>query len=140
MISTGLLWLQCGGRSWFSASIVSAKLGQLAAARDQRIGGQHAGPPAFVTIVRRGPARPRLLRQHLRHVENLGDAVDSQARRCARNAASSTSSLPASAPVCDAAALAAASVRPALITMIGLVSATSRAAERKDRASPMVSM
>ena len=30
-----------------------------------------------------------------------------------RNAASSTSSLPASAPVCDAAALAAASVRPA---------------------------
>ena len=57
-----------------------------------------------------------------------------------RNTASSTSSLPASAPVCDAAAFAAAAVRPALITMIGLVSATSRAAEMKERASPMDSM
>ena len=57
-----------------------------------------------------------------------------------RNAASSTSSLPASEPVCDAAALAAASVRPALITMIGLVSATSREADRNDRASPIDSM
>ena len=57
-----------------------------------------------------------------------------------RNAASSTSSLPASEPVCEAAALAAAAVRPALITMIGLASATSRAAERKRRASPIVSM
>src|SRR6185295_11379749 len=51
-----------------------------------------------------------------------------------------TSSLPASAPVWDAAALAAASVRPALITMIGLRSATSRAAEMNERASPTDSM
>ncbi len=57
-----------------------------------------------------------------------------------RNAASRTSSLPASEPVCDAAALAAASVRPALITMIGLVSATSRDADKNDRASPIDSM
>jgi hypothetical protein len=57
-----------------------------------------------------------------------------------RKAASSTSSLPVRLPVCDAAAFAAASVRPALMTMIGLVSATSRAAERKLRASPIDSM
>ena len=35
--------------------------------------------------------------------------------------------------MCEAAAFAAASVRPALMTMIGLVSATSRAADRNDR-------
>jgi hypothetical protein len=57
-----------------------------------------------------------------------------------RNAASSTSSLPVSAPVCEAAALAAASVRPAFITMIGLESAISRAAERNARALPTDSM
>ena len=57
-----------------------------------------------------------------------------------RNAASSTSSLPVNAPVCDAAAREAASERPALITMIGLLSAISRAAERNARASPTDSM
>ncbi len=57
-----------------------------------------------------------------------------------RKAASSTSSLPVSDPVCEAAALAAAAVRPGLMTMMGLLSATSRAAERKARALPMVSM
>ena len=98
------------------------------------------GPPALVTIASRGPARPRLLGQHLGHVEELARSCRRAARRTRRNAASSTSSLPASEPVCDAAALAAASVRPALITMIGLVSATSRAAERNDRASPIDSM
>ena len=36
----------------------------------------------------------------------------------------------------EAAALAAAAVRPALMTIIGFVSATSRAAERNDRAFP----
>ena len=57
-----------------------------------------------------------------------------------RKAASSTSSLPVSEPVWEAAALAAAAVRPGLMTMMGLLSATSRAAERNERASPMVSM
>jgi hypothetical protein len=57
-----------------------------------------------------------------------------------RKATSSTSSLPVSEPVCEAAARAAADVRPGLITMIGLVSATSRAADMNERASPMVSM
>ena len=49
-----------------------------------------------------------------------------------RKAASRTSSVPVSEPVCEAAALAAAAVRPALITMMGLVSETSRAAERNE--------
>jgi hypothetical protein len=57
-----------------------------------------------------------------------------------RNAASSTSSEPAREPVCEAAALAACSERPALITMMGLLRATSRAADRKLRASPIASM
>ena len=56
------------------------------------------------------------------------------------NAASRTSSLPVRAPVCEAAAFAAASVRPALMTMIGLFRETSRAAERNERASPTDSM
>ena len=42
--------------------------------------------------------------------------------------------------MCEAAALAAASVRPALITIIGLVNATSRAAERNEWALPIDSM
>ena len=40
----------------------------------------------------------------------------------------------------EAAARAAPSVRPGLMTMMGLVRATSRAADMKARASPMVSM
>ena len=55
-------------------------------------------------------------------------------------AASRTSSEPVREPVWDAAAFAAWTVRPGLMTMIGFVSATSRAAERNARASPMVSM
>ena len=41
-MSTGLLWLHCSGRIASKAFIVSGRqLGQLTAARDQRIGGQH---------------------------------------------------------------------------------------------------
>ena len=57
-----------------------------------------------------------------------------------RKAASNTSSLPVREPVCEAAALAAAAERPGLMMMIGLLSATSRAAERNERALPMDSM
>ncbi len=42
--------------------------------------------------------------------------------------------------MCEAAAFAACAVRPGLMTMIGFVIATSRAADRKARASPIVSM
>ena len=94
--------------------------GQLAAGLDQGVGGQDAGPAGVGDDRQLRPARPRLLGQHVGHVEDLRDRVRPAARRTRRNAASSTSSLPAIEPVCDAAAFAAASVRPALITMIGL--------------------
>ena len=57
-----------------------------------------------------------------------------------RKAALSTSSLPVREPVCAVAARDAPLVRPGLMTMIGLLSATSCAAEMKDRASPIDSM
>jgi hypothetical protein len=55
-------------------------------------------------------------------------------------AASSTSSLPVREPVWEAAAWEAAAVRPALMTMMGFVRATSLAADRNERASPTDSM
>ena len=51
------------------------------------------------------------------------------------NAASYTASEPASAPVCDCAAFAPASLRPAFTTMIGLVRAAMRPADMNLRAS-----
>ena len=44
------------------------------------------------------------------------------------------------APVCELAAFEAASVRPALMTIMGLRSVTSRAADKNERASPTDSM
>ena len=85
------------------------------------------GPPALVTMQRRGPLGRGCLAEHFGHIEELGDG-STRSTPLRRNAASRTSSLPVSEPVCEAAALAAWAVRPALITMIGLVSATSRAA------------
>ena len=73
-------------------------------------------------------------------IENNSEIRSTRSTPQRRKAASSTSSLPVRLPVCEAAARAAASVRPALITMIGLVRATSRAADRNDRASPIDSM
>ena len=48
--------------------------------------------------------------------------------------------LPVREPECVTAACDPSSVRPALMTITGLVSATSRAADRNDRASPIDSM
>ncbi len=73
-------------------------------------------------------------------MSNSSDIEFTRSTPLRRNAASSTASLPVSAPVCDAAARAAAGDRPALMTMIGLLNATSRAADRNDRASPIDSM
>ena len=73
-------------------------------------------------------------------MSNSSEMVSTRKTPTRWKAACKTSSLPVSDPVCEAAALAAPSVRPGLMTMIGLVSATSRAADRNARASPMVSM
>ena len=97
------------------------------------------GPPALVTMDRRRPlGRGCLARISLTSNSSLIESTRSTPAR--RKAASRTSSEPVSEPVCEAAAFAASTVRPGLMTMIGLVSATSRAADRNARASPMVSM
>ena len=109
-------------------------------------------PPATSASVASTPGPPALVRMHSRlprgrgclastsDMKKMSAMLFTRSTPLRRKAASSTSSLPVSAPVCEAAALAAAAVRPALITMTGLVSETSRAAERNERASPIDSM
>ena len=107
---------------------------------EQRVGGQDAGAAGVGEDRQLRPVRPRLPGRGPPPCRRSREIVSTRSTPQRRNAASSTSSLPASDPVCEAAALAAASVRPALITMIGFCSATSRAAERNARASPTDSM
>ena len=52
--------------------------GQLAAAHDQRIGGEHARPARVGDDGEVGAGGARLLAQHLGHVEEFGDVVDAQ--------------------------------------------------------------
>ena len=139
-MSIGLPWLQGPGKDPLSAASVSDDSSASAPRLLIRASvARTAGPPALVTIVRFGPfGRGCLARTSARSKTSEIESTRRTPQR--RKAASRTSSLPASVPVCEAAALAAASVRPALITMIGLVSATSRAAERNLRASPIDSI
>ena len=97
------------------------------------------GPPAFVRIVRRGPLGRGCL-PSTSAIPKSSEISSTRSTPLREKAASSTSSEPVREPVWEAAALPAASVRPALITIIGLVRATSRAAERNERASPTDSM
>jgi hypothetical protein len=97
------------------------------------------GPPAFVRIANFGPSgRGCLLSTSA--IWNRSEIEFTRRTPIRRNAASSTSSLPVSAPVCDAAAFEAASERPAFSTITGFVRDTSRAADRNDRAPPTDSM
>ena len=93
----------------------------------------------MVTMERRGPLGRGCLPRTCAMLKRSAMAL-TRRTPTRRKAAARTSSDPVSDPVWDAAALAACSVRPGLMTMIGLVRATSRAAERKARASPIVSM
>ncbi len=138
--STGLAWLQCGGNSRSSAARVGSDSSASAPPeRNSSSVASTAGPPALVTIASRGPAGRGCL-ANASAMWNRSAMRSTRSTPERRKAASSTSSRPASAPVWEAAARAPASVRPGLRTMIGLLSATSRAAERKARASPIVSM
>ena len=79
-MSIGLPWLQCGSSTLFSASIDSAdKLRQFAAHGDQGVGGEHARS-AGVGDDGQARAQARLLRQHLGHVEQVGNGVDAARR------------------------------------------------------------
>src|SRR5215207_7915568 len=71
------------------------------------------GPPAFVTIARRGP-RGRGCLASTSAILKSSPIVSTRRTPTRRNAASNTSSLPVSAPVCEAAALDAASHTGAL--------------------------
>ena len=139
-MSIGLLWLQCGGRSWLSRSMASSDIGASSPPLVIRASvARTPGPPALVTMVSRGPSgRGCLLNTSA--LLKRSEIESTRKTPLRRNAAARASSPPVSEPVCEAAALAASSVRPGLMTMIGLVRATSRAADIKDRALPMVSM
>ena len=136
-MSIGLLWLQCGGRNPSRACrVFSGKNGQFSAICDEGVRGQNCGPAGVGQNREPWPLRTWLLAENLCHVKQVRDGARRATRPERRKAASRTSSLPVNAPVCEAAARDAASERPALMTMIGFRSATSRAAERNDRASP----
>src|SRR5664279_1804414 len=88
------------------------------------------GPPALVTIVKRGPLGRGCFASTW-DILNRSEISLTRSTPQRRNAASSTSSEPVNDPVCVAAARLPASVRPGLMTIIGLFNATSRAAGKK---------
>ena len=140
MMSIGLLWLQGPGRKLLSSSIVAGEISLSSPPPVIRASvARTPGPPAFVTIVRRFPRGSGCFARTSATL-NRSAIASTRSTPARRNAAARTSSEPVSEPVCEAAALAAWAVRPGLITMIGFVRATSRAAEMKARASPIVSM
>mmetsp|Transcript_42622 Transcript_42622/g.106432 ORF Transcript_42622/g.106432 Transcript_42622/m.106432 type:complete len:276 (-) Transcript_42622:921-1748(-) len=138
--STGFEWLQAGGRTSLSlAMVLSSSSAILAPATATASVDSTPGPPALVMISKPPPCGLGCLPSTSAQSNN--SLIVSTLRTPTRfMAASNASSLPASEPVWLAAALAAACVRPALMTMIGLDNATSLAAERNPLASPMVSM
>ena len=97
------------------------------------------GPPALVTIESRFPFGRGCLAR-ISAISNRSEIVCTRNTPQRRKAAFKTSSLPVKAPVCEAAAFAAASVCPTLRTMMGLSIATSRAADRNAWASPIDSI
>ncbi len=139
-MSIGLSWLQAAGRTASRRSIVSGgELGQLAAAGDQRVGGKDAGAAGVGHDRQARSGRAGLLGEDLGHVEQLGDRVDPQHAAAPEGGVEHLVAAGERAGV-RGGGLRGLAVRPALMTMIGLVSATSRAAERKARASPIDSM
>ena len=131
-MSTGLLWLHCGGRISSKAFIVSADSSASSPPPATRASvASTPGPPALVTNASRLP-RGRGCLASTSDMKKMSAMLLTRSTPERRKAASSTSSLPVSAPVCEAAALAAAAVRPALMTMTGLLSETSRAADRNE--------
>ena len=97
------------------------------------------GPPALVTIVRRATARPGLLREDLGDLEQLADRVHAEDADAAESGVEDFIGAGERAGV-GGGRLGGGGGMPALMTMIGLVSATSRAAKRNERALPIDSM
>ncbi len=140
MMSTGLLRLQVEGRNELNSSNVSLDSSVSSPPLVMSVSvARTAGPPALVRMVSLGPLGGGCF-PSTSAMSNRSEIWLTRSTPLRRKAASNTSSEPVSDPVCEAAALPPAAVRPALITMIGLVRATSRAADRNDRASPIDSM
>ena len=80
MMSIGLLWLQTARQDRVErVHRLGGELGQLAAAADERVGGEDArARRRWSRSVRLRPARPRLLGEDLGDVEQVGDRVDAQ--------------------------------------------------------------
>ncbi|KAF5039240.1 hypothetical protein DSECCO2_546000 [anaerobic digester metagenome] len=97
------------------------------------------GLPPLVKMASRSPFSG-LARASVSTVSNMASMSATRSMPARRKAASYTSSAPSSMPECAAAADAAASDRPALMTSTGLLRASARAADMKRRALSMVSM
>jgi len=78
------------------------------------------GPPAFGDDSHASARRHGLRREHHRGLSNISSVVSTRnSRPLCRSSASTATSVPASAPVCEAAARDPACVRPLFTTMIG---------------------
>ncbi len=139
-MSTGLLWLQIDGSRALNAAMLSGEISASSPPPCARASvASTPGPPALVTMQSFLPFGSGCF-ESASIMSKMSSMPSTRSTPTRRKAASSTSSEPVSEPVWEAAALAAAAVRPALITMIGFSSETRRAAERKRFGSPMLSI
>ncbi len=68
--------------------------GELSAVADQRVGREHAGAAGIGQDRQARPGRSRLFRQHLGHVEQLGNAVDAKHAAAPERGVEDRASLP----------------------------------------------
>ena len=107
MMSIGLLWLQTAGSTSLRRSIVAGERSVSWPPPPIRASvASTPGPPALVTMVRRGPCGRGCLAS-TSAMPNRSEMRSTRSTPTRRKAASRTSSEPVSEPVCEAAALAA---------------------------------
>ena len=97
-----------------------------------------AGPPAFVRIPTRGPAGSGCV-ESARATSNISPTESTRRTPVCSRSASTATSGPASAPVCDAAARPPSAVRPAFTQTTGFVRVRRRATGVKCRGLPKLS-
>lgn len=137
MMSTGLACGQLAGRQAFKASSVcGAKVARFPPASCSASAASTPAPPPLVRMASRSPRKGRAWAR-VSAASNSASSVSTRSMPARRKAASSTTSEPASAPVCEAAARAPEEARPALTTMTGLLRAAWRAADMNLRAALM---
>ena len=140
-MSIGLPWLQCARKEFVQLlQRRFGKPGQFAAVRDQRVGGQHTRSASVGQNRQPRASGPRLLAQHFGHVKEVGDVVHTQHAAAAEGRIENFVASGQRSRCATPQPWTPLPIRPALMTMIGLLRATSRAAERNDRASPTDSM